>query len=251
MASITINRKRKRNIVYGRRKRVRRNQMGLTFARVTTNRPRAPPATRGFYFPNRGELKFLDGATTLVDVTTAGSFTLMNGMIQGTDAITRIGRKIVVRSFYIRGFLQLENALNLTTTGTQGQCARMIILCDMQPNGGAPTVPQLLVEALPTSQLNLDNRDRFKIYVDKMFYFDPMVISTTATQSFGIMNHTGQHFKKWKKINLETIYNIGNSGLIGDISSGSLYIFFIGQFPNIVNGNVSANFSRRIRFFDP
>lgn len=195
----------------------------------------------------------IDSTTALTDVTTAGSFRLLNGTTLGTDFTNRIGRKIIITSIQLRHMIQLENALNtnLAATATGGQSCRMIVFVDNQPNGATPSVADLLVEALPTSMLNLNNRDRFRILIDKAWYFDPFIISLTATQAVAPMSRTGIYYKKYKKCNIETIYNAGNAGTIGDINSGAIYCFWIGQYVNGVNLNVSANQCERLRFVDP
>ena len=53
----------------------------------------------------------------------------------------------------------------------------------------------------------------------------------------------------YKKINLETMFNGGTAGTIGDITSGSVYLF-VAQTANIGTANASFNWRSRIRFQD-
>lgn len=175
----------------------------------------------------------------------------MNGTALGTDISNRIGRKILVKSLYVRGYCQLDASSALVTgQNVPAQMFRMIILCDLQPNGAVPLVSDLITSPTPYSQLNLNNRDRFKVYVDKQFVVDPLVYNTTATQSVAAFNRTIHGIKKFKRINLETVYNAGTTGLIGDINSGALYMFWIGSIAAGVNDGGFV-LSTRVRFLDP
>lgn len=222
--------------------------------RAALARPTGLGATRGFRPVGRrtvGERKVIDVGVTTAQVNTTGAITLLNGSTQGTDYTNRIGRKIVVKSLYIRGAMLNEQANNQLTTGTQGaQAGRMIVFVDMQPNGATPAVTDLLVSASPYSQLNLNNRDRFKIIKDKMYFFDPYVYTTTATQASAALTNQIKQIKCYKNMNLETIYNSGNAGTIGDIQSGALYLLFIGSATSGTT-DLNANLSIRVRFVDP
>lgn len=213
----------------------------------------APLATRGFgsmaYSSNR-EKKFFDIGVTAYQANTTGSFTLLHVPQVGADYNQRVGRKTIIKSIYIRGRAQLENAANVATTTTPAQQTRMIIFLDSQPNGAAPAVTDLLLSAEPAAQLNPNNRDRFKVIKDKMFIFDPLVISTTATQSFAIANRTMHDIKCYKKLNIETVFNATNAGTIGDINTGALYMFWIGSVAAGANVDANAVVSTRVRFDD-
>lgn len=242
----TIPRKRTRSYnAYRRPNRVQYTNL------VTTQPRRAPLASRGYSFPIR-EKKTIDGTGT-IQVNTTGSFTLLNGCIQGTDYTQRIGRKIQNNSVYIRGYVLTEaaNFNPIVASNCGAQEVRMILFCDMQPNGAAPAVTDLLNTATPQSQLNLNNRDRFKIYCDKQWVFDPFVYVTTASQAVVSANRQIYPIKKYKKLGLETIFNSGNAGTIGDITSGALYMFWIGSLPSAVGGDANAVITTRVRFLDP
>ena len=126
----------------------------------------------------------------------------------------------------------------------------MIIFIDLQPNGAAPAVTDLLNEALPSSQLNPNNRDRFLIVKDKTFYFDPVINQTTASQAQAAFNRTGYDIKVYKKCNLETIFNGTNGGSIADITSGAIYMMWIGSTAAGANTDVNAIVSTRCRYID-
>lgn len=220
------------------------------FRTLLARRPVGLPATRGFRplgLRSTGEKKVIDIASGAYQVNTTGVFTLLNGCTQGSDYTDRIGRKIVMRSLYIRGHVFAEPGIS---TNSLPQQARMILFMDSQPNGAAPAVTDLLNTADAASQLNLNNRDRFKVIRDQTFVFGPQVwsnvpaISVSGTPSISDVNVFIRMFH-------ETIYNAGNAGTIGDINSGALYMFWIGSQPAGSGTDSNAFVSTRVRFVDP
>lgn len=230
--------------------RVYRPAISQRYNNLVVARPSrmAPLASRGYQFPIK-ERKTFDIATTTYQVNTTGSFTLLSVPVPGTDYTNRIGRKITNKSIYIRGRIQLEWSL-VVPSGSPAQLARMIIFVDQQPNGAVPIVTDLLNNATPEAQLNLNNRDRFRVFCDKQWTFDPVYSSAVATQSFGMMNHTISGLKKYKKLNLETVFNAGTAGTIADINSGALYMFWLGSAAAGTMVDCNAIVSTRVRFDD-
>lgn len=215
-------------------------------------------ANRGFR-PNYGqynkqyanyfhEKKVSDINIAPYQVNTSGSFTLLHIPTLGTDYTARIGRKTVIKSVYIRGVVQLENVNLAVSTVTISQQARFILFIDLQPNGAAPVVTDVLNTADPTSHLNLNNRDRFRVVKDKTFVFDPLRVDpAVGPVSF---NRTIYNFKCYKKLRLEVIFNGTNGGSIADINSGALYMFWIGSAAAGTGTDSNAILSTRVRFDD-
>lgn len=173
--------------------------------------------TRFARFSSGRELKVIDTAQAQYACTTTGSVTLLNGVATGTDFTNRIGRKIIMKSVQIRGMVRPA-----TSTPTSAVC-RVIIGYDMQPNTALPAVTDVLLAATGDSMLNLNNRDRFKMLMDKQvtmgFY------NTTASSS--VADHTVVNVKKYIKLNHDTIFD-GTTAAIGDITSGSLFLLTVG-----------------------
>lgn len=249
--------KRKRyTSAYASANKYARGRAGSAYAR----RPRslgvagAPLATRGFRggygsrMPSsRSEKKVSDIGVGSLQVNTTGTVTLLHIPTLGTDYTNRIGRKTLCKSIYVRGRVNLESATNYTGgVLVAAQSARMIVFEDCQPNGAAPGVTDLLVSADPSSQLNLNNRDRFKILKDKVWFMDGM--STTSTSAS--QGRQGYSFKIYKKLNVETIFNATNGGTIADITSGALFMLWIGSAAAGVNTDTNASLSTRVRFID-
>ena len=127
----------------------------------------APARTGGFFGVgvrrSRDERKVIDVDPALYAGDTTGSVTLLNGVATGTDFTDRIGRKIVMRSLYLRGTLSPVDGITL-----DNMC-RVLIVYDMQSNGAAPAITDVLKSATSIAQLNMNNRDRFRVIMDKQF----------------------------------------------------------------------------------
>lgn len=179
----------------------------------------------------------MDTAQFQSDFDTTGTLTLLNGVATGTDFTNRIGRKVCWKSILVQGNIQNEGDPSTTNL------CRFMIFYDSQPNGAAPTVADVLTAATSTSPLNLNNRDRFRMIMDKFYALGS--ISTTATQA--VSDRTTALIHKYKKLNLETIFD-GTTAAIGDIQSGSIYCLTMGT---VAAGTTyEANVSIRLRFTD-
>lgn len=209
------------------------------------------PLRSGGYKPNRIERKVNDLTTNTYQVNTTGSIVLIANPILGSDFNNRIGRKITLKSVYIRGYIAQEGADGAGfAIAAPTQLGRMILVADLQPNGAVPAITDILVEATSCSQLNLNNRDRFKIYCDKTYVVDPYMTSAIATQSYAQASNTIKMVKKYKKLNLEMIYNATNAGTVADINSGALYMVWIGSVAAGANTDMRARVSTRVRYID-
>lgn len=192
----------------------------------------------GYANPTRmGELKFSDVTNTLTCAigaatwTTPGPTFLLNGLVPDSTATGRIGRKIQMKSLYLR------LVPSMAATSTFGGSIRVIVVYDKQANAVAPAVTDVLVTDTFTATNNLSNRDRFVVLYDQIS--DPL---STAGQ-------VATHMEYYKKINLETCFNAGVAGTIGDITTGSVYIM-AAQSGGIGTAAPTVNFRSRIRYSD-
>lgn len=204
--------------------------------------PRAPPRTGGFYGPtirrsiNERKTIDVDPASYVCDTT--GSVTLLNGVATGTDFTDRIGRKITIKSLYLTGFIAP------TDDTITHNMARIIVVYDMQTNGAAPVVTDVLKSSTSTSQINLQNRDRFRILIDKRYCVAK--VDNTATQTFS--GAPSMHkVQIYKRLNLETLFG-GTAATVGSIQTGSIYLITIGS--AAANAGSSFTGSSRVRFLD-
>jgi len=189
----------------------------------------------GWASPSRmGELKFKDVSllsSLTVAVDTFSAPVLLNGLVPGSTATTRIGRKVILKSLLFR------YRINTIATTVGGSPVRFLIVYDKQANATAPTILDVLEADDFTSPNNLSNRDRFVTLCDHM----TKPISATGDQ--GIADIV------YKPLNLETMFNDGVAGTIGDITTGSVYLFFA-QCSGLTTGAPVIEYKTRVRFSD-
>jgi len=194
--------------------------------------------TGGWSNPTRGpELKFKDGGTTTnltagaVNWATMGATLLLNGLVPDSTASGRIGRKVTLKSVYIR----CSPSMNTTSVG--GSPFRILVVYDKQANAALPAVTDILLTDDHNSQNNLSNRDRFITVAD--------VMSDTVSAG-GDYSTTCVIYKK---LNLDVAFNAGTAGTVGDITSGALYVLF-SMNGNILTGNPYVKWVSRVRYTD-
>lgn len=202
---------------------------------------RAPPT----------ELKAFDTPLFASNFTAAGVFTCLNLPVNGPELYQRVGRKIYMKSIQIRGTVE-----NILTTNVD--IGRIIVFYDSQPNGAAPTLATLLQDSNAAaatsvlSEINLANRQRFKILRDYQLALPPCTNVAGAVTNQTIQDPINNSFniegKHWfvKLKGLETIYNATNGGTIADINSGAIWIVTF----STINNAYSLNCHARLRYYD-
>jgi len=181
---------------------------------------------------NRGpELKFLEpsGSVIVAGQATHTQLALNTGINQGDDITNRTGRKIMMKSIYVR----FNSCFTSTTAGSSA--IRIMIVYDKQPNAAQYAVTDLLSSNVITGMINLDNRERFLVLCDQV------VPVHSATDPL--------NFVWYKKVNLPVIYNGTNGGTIADITTGTLTAQICQQNGIITNAPTNT-FRARIRFED-
>ncbi|AUM61686.1 capsid [uncultured virus] len=211
--------------------------------RTVFSRPRVIPTRTGGFPSVRSrilslEKKFVDVAPAAYAADTTGTVTALNLTAIGTDFNNRIGRKILMKYVYVTGIIKPVD------TSTVPAYCRVLIVYDNQPNATLAAMTDLLVTANSIDQLNLNNRDRFKVIADKRYAIGG--VSDTATQSFS-MSPTVVPVKIFRRLNMETVYG-GTTAAIGSVNTGALLMFTIGD----VAANTGGSFalSTRVRFTD-
>lgn len=208
----------------------------MAVPRGVTSRNRVPPPTWRYNTSSGPELKVIDTSVASMAQDLTGSVLLLNGVATGTDFTDRIGRKICMKSILVRGVSTPQDGI------TTARMVRMMIVYDSQPNSAAPAVTDVLLTAAAWSPNNLNNRDRFRVLVDKLQWHGGG--DTTAGTSFS--DHNSSIVNKYKKINLETVFD-GTGATISDIQSGSLYMITVGTTAagtgGVFNGRVRVRFT--------
>jgi len=233
----------------------------------------APLAPRGFapFTAKSRELKVFDFGD-MVNEDTGDLFNqpVTNvGVVQpffipklGSDFNQRIGRKVVIKSIYFKWRMypawmvtSLVEGQNMLDVNYFPQTQfRVMMVWDTQPNGVQPTIGDILTEVsasgLPDTQsfINMNNRDRFRIILDK---FHQNGFQNTGTNKDMFSNaanvFTG---KKYKKCNMEVIFNATGGGTIADISSGALYIVALSSASADSHAFGELVFNTRVRYDD-
>lgn len=200
----------------------------------------APLRTGGFFGTRRTitEKKTVDVNATNINLVNTESVTLLNGIATGTDFTDRVGRKVILKSLFIRWAVVPQDQ-----TVTDNTC-RMCIVYDSQTNGAAPTYSDVFKEGNPLSQLNLNNRDRFQVLWDKCIQMS--YLNNTATQALS-GNKTVANGKKFKPLKHEMIFG-GTAATVSSIQTGSIYLICLGS--AVANAGHVFAFTSRIRFVD-
>lgn len=237
-----------------RKRAIRRNSRRTSKnSRVVKRYRKSPVGPYGYRTPvGKFEKKVYDVDATTIQVNTTGDVRLLCVPVLGTDFTQRIGRRIRIRSVYIRGFICPESAQTAITTGgneTLAQQGRMILVLDRQPNATVMTIAQLLKQAFSFSQLNLDNRDRFKVIADKTFQFQNSTKAAQASPTLIGTYGSNYRIKLFKKLNIPVQFNSTNGGTIADISSNALYMVWIGS-QAAGTTDLNASLTTRVRFDD-
>lgn len=196
-----------------------------------------------------GELKSLDIPNTTYSLTTTRTVTPINIINTGTSFFNRIGRKIHVKSIHLRGYLaESGNAL------AAPDYLRIALVYDKQINGVTASWSDIWQETdlagaqttNTTSQVNLNNRDRFQILKEWKIHTP----GQNATPSIFVDEDccvTGS-IEAYLKTNLEVQYK-ADAGLVTDLATGGLYLTTAGT---IASGTHpwDLDCTIRVRFVD-
>lgn len=181
-----------------------------------------------------GELKNIDDTTASLIVagqTTAMQSGCLNSLAQGVTAVTRLGRRITMKSLY----WLFEGSLAATSAGASP--VRLLIVYDKQTNGAAMATTDVMNTDAINEAHNLGNSRRFVTLVDEFIE----CMGTGGPQAFF---RTG-----YKKMNLQVEFNNGSAGTVADIQTGSVYAF-VWQNGNIITANPLTSLKTRFRFSD-
>lgn len=175
------------------------------------------------------ELKWFD---VTLSSASPSSVVPLNNVPMGDDSTTRDGRKIRMKSCYVKLF-----ASNVSSW------PRFAIVYDKVNNGTLPSYTEIFDSVGgPAAQFNLNNRHRFVILYDNHAGIkkgrDPFFFAGgTGTAFFGDVQYI--------KLDHETIYGATGGGTIAGTLSGALYIVFLGA-----SGSSDLNCQIRTRFID-
>jgi len=250
----------------------KRRRKGTTTVRTTTRmvKPFRPPrrAARRDVIPGllrtRGEEKkvLLTSNTTNgsagLAMNSTGTIQCLNFIQVGSSMFNRIGRRVEMKS--IR-FTMEWNVINAARVCDMDY-GRIIIVYDRQTNGAYPAITDVIQDTDQTgantttslSGINMNNRDRFVVIMDKRIYLPQVTIAApgvlTAAFAIDSTRFIGIVDEFRKLFNLTTHYKAdSNPAGIGDISTGALYVISLGT--NAAGADAwSVAWNARLKYVD-
>lgn len=187
---------------------------------------------------------------------TTGAAVLLNGMLQGSNAYQRSGRKIILKALHLKGAIFYKQA----GAAPGNDYFRLMVVYDKQSDGSGIAFATLLqnvdnsgaTSSTALSGMNLDNGDRFVMLRDYRFKTDAI----SAPQVAGDAQQDTAVSCPWiinDYINLQdspTIYGAtANAGTIADIQTGSIWLMALGS-QSAANFQYEFVGSSRLRFVD-
>lgn len=168
----------------------------------------------------RPEVKHHDVAGSTIAVTSAGVFgtVVTNAVLRDTTSSTRIGDTVTIKKFGIR--FQVTN----TDPIDDGDCVRLIVLVDHQPNGADPAVLDVLQTADEQSFRATKTMKRFTFLMDKYFDWNSSTVNIVDPPSAFAVTRTC--FSFFKDLNLEVEY-LQSANSISSISTNAIHVFAI------------------------
>jgi len=187
------------------------------------------------------EKKVIDVSGNDLSLNTTGEIIPLNGVAQGDNFNNRQGRKITMKSVFIRGYATYN------AVATDNFLARIILFLDKQANSNSDTItqygPALLTTLSPVAQLNMANAGRFQILKEWQFPMGKQ--QDTATQAFAVGPGI-KSIKKWLSLRDLPVSYSGTSAAQGSILNNALFLLGVSD---SATGAI-FKFTSRVRFTD-
>lgn len=192
-----------------------------------------------------------------------GSIIEMNLIVAGSSFFNRIGRRIEMKSMLME--------FNIAPLAAARSCVadtlRILLIYDRQTNGAIPALSTMLQDTeqngtnttVSTSNINLNNRDRFQIVRDYRIQLPAVTIAATGvptaafpSQYAGTEGIEGGHIRCYAKLGgLVTQYKAdSNPAVIGDIATGGLFLVVFANTAAGSEGFSIPQWNARLRYWD-
>lgn len=197
------------------------------------------------------EMKCIDIGEVKSAFAVAGTVTLLNGVVQGTDINKRVGRRYCLKSLQIRSYIQSIGSFTVPAKGFGFD--RAMLVYDRQPNGVAPVLSDFVINMSSgttnaTTFMNLNNSKRFVVLAYKEWQQATVADGTALVPQ--VIDCTDKTWRVWvpkmKIKNLVTEFNAGVAGTVADINVGAIWLVTWGQYDT----PSQLIFSSRTRFCD-
>lgn len=169
--------------------------------------------------PEKKTVDVLAGMGLPAGAVTWSALQHINVIPQGTTGNQRVGRKVQMKSLYLRA--------------NYGQCTRILAVYDRASQNAsivAPLITDILTADNNLAHKNLNNGERFVTLIDETTVFD------TGSTKYSEM---------FRKIDLSAIYT-ATTGTVAELTTGGVWIMFSN--PSV--GVPTGNFYSRIRYTD-
>jgi hypothetical protein len=196
-----------------------------------------PMPIKGRIVP-RVETHYLDNAQASYNADTTGTVTALNLIAEGNDNVNRLGRKAMMRSVSVKGFVVSPS------NAPPAQQTRVLLVWDNAANGALPAIGDVLTAINSTAFLNPNNVARFTILFDKVYSLGSW--STAATSSYA--SEIIRAVDATVRVNAPTEY-LGTTGTIASLQNGTILLLTMGS---VAAGADAAAFtlSTRVTFTD-
>lgn len=233
------------------KKKSRSSSNQVVMVRPVMGGNRLPANLRSF----GGEVKAVDVPSGNVTLNSTGSITCLNLISAGASFFNRIGRRIEMKN------LTLSAQIKPLRAATGVDYVRVMIVYDRQTNGANPNLADVLQTTDQTganvtssySGINLNNRDRFRIFVDERITLGPVDIGIAAGGLSAYVDpiKTTYNIKRFVKLQKELTQFKADSApaVIGDIATGGLFLVTVGQLAAGTEG-YRMQVETRVRFND-
>jgi len=170
------------------------------------------------------------------------------GVAQGTGEQDRQGRKIILKSLYVRAHIKLVD--NLAAAYKFPQQLRVMLVEEKQANGALFSISELLETPPVGAPLihaanNLSNKNRFKVHMDKVYALNYGSSWTNAADTAYYQTGKDIKFKLYKKLALPIEFSGVGTSTMSQIQSLNLSWVFITE---QTDANVQIEGVSRIRF---
>lgn len=197
--------------------------------------------------------KAVDIPSSVLTLNTTASATLLNGVAQGAAFYQRLGNRFAMRALLLK-----LNIYPLRTSTQVNEMIRLLLVYDRQANGAAPTYSDIIQArdsaGGTTSNIldspNVDKKSRYQILWDWWQPASTMTVTGPVITNPGVQANA-QTFKIQKLIPLPALLTQcdGATSGIGDIETGSLYLFAVGSAASASEG-WAALMTSRLFFYD-
>lgn len=223
---------------------VKRGQFPMTKAQAEKKKAKKSAVTQQIVQVVQGiaEKKFFDTTLNVASFPLAGTGLIqyLSNVVVGTTSVTRIGKRIGVKS------IQLHGTVKTPSTSTFNGFIRYRVFVDTQVNGALPGITDIVVsDALP-SLANAVNYQRFKTIWDKTIPMNGLS-NGVGVITFENSQHWINEYITFKEP-LEILYSTGNAGTIADCVSGAIYC--VGWAYGFGTTAAESVLYSRIRFID-